>query len=354
MDRSSDDSPPVPPARRSGSAMPPFSAPRPDEGKPLPPAQRRSTPLFVPPSPAVDDEEDAAVPPPVAPRRPPTPATSAKAPVTAAPSAPAITPPAFEPVQGAAPAAEEPPPEKRDLGVENLEPEEIALQITGERPAIGDAQIDVIAYDEANGELRADAGEGKRPQVDGLELESTELNLEPSGNAPSPPAGLEIESFWAAEAFTPSTRPLATPPEAAEPVMPAYTEPPAAAPPRRSSIESLRVEEVMPPRLPTPPNVRSVAPRGGRSATPVSAAKAMPPADVRTPRQLEALKELEPWAPPSAVPAADPQHLVAEALERVARRIRAGDVSLNDDANAATDENALSAALQALVRAPRR
>ena len=342
MAQSSDDSPPVPPSRRTTKAVPPFMAPRTGEEKaPVPvPTHRRSTPLFVPPL-MLPPEEEAITP-------------TLPKPVAAAPTAsPAVTP---EPVRA---SEVEPPPqpprETRSFVLENLETEEIALRITGERPAIGDAQIDVIAYDDANGELRADAPEGKRPKVDGIELESTELNMEPSGRTSAPPAGLEIESFWAAEAFTPTVRPAGTPPESSAPIAPAYSEPPADSPPaRRSTLESLRVEEVMPPRMPTPPNVRSITPRSGRASVPVNAVRSAPPVDVRTPRQLEALKELEPWALPSMVPTGDAPRLVAEALERVALRIRAGEVNVPGDASAATDENALSAALQALVRAPRR
>lgn len=327
MDRSSDDSPPDQPSKRSGKPVPPFIAPRTGEQKAQTPGQRRSTPLFVPPSMLPPEGHEIE----------PTP------------------PPPLPPLAAAAPPAPPAPRETKSFEVENLEPEDISLRITGERPAIGDAEIDVIAYDDANGELRADAAEGKRPKVDGLELESTELTMEPSGRAPAPPVGLEIESFWAAEAFTPSVKPSVTPSRPSTPVMPAFTDPvDDELPSRRSTIESLRVEEVMPPRLPTPQSVRAVTPMGGRASTPMNAIRSMPAADVRTPRQLEALKEMEPWAVPSEAPAADPQRIVAEALERVARRIRAGEVTVPADANAATDENALSAALQALVRAPRR
>jgi hypothetical protein len=51
---------------------------------------------------------------------------------------------------------------------------------------------------------------------------------------------------------------------------------------------------------------------------------------------------------------ADAGTMVADALERIARRIRNGELKLPSDAPSASDENALSAALQALVRAPRR
>ncbi|HUO51760.1 MAG TPA: hypothetical protein VMT93_04510 [Gemmatimonadaceae bacterium] len=338
MDRSSDDIPPDQPPRRSGKPFaPPFSAPRTGEGKaePSAPGKRRSTPLFVPPG------SIPAEPPAAAPRE------RAMPEFDDAPSPPPAAAKLADP-----PAS--PPRDSRPMQIENLEPEEISLRITGERPAIGDSTIDVIAYDDANGALRADTPEGKRPRVDGLELESTELTLEPPSRPTGPPAGLEIESFWAAEAFSPSQTPLSTPPESSAPISSKLTEPPADAPPRRSTMDALRVEEVMPPRMPTPPKVRAVSPPVARPSTPVSAARGMPAPDIRTPRQLEALKEAEPWAPVPDGPPADPRRYVAEALERVAQRIRAGELRLADDANSQTDENALSSALQALVRAPRR
>jgi len=321
-DRKDEDGP-----RKSGKPMPPFVAPRTGEhpAAPAPSAlgKRRSTPLFVPPAAAESDPPEAA------------PVPGAREQKPGAPAPPAR--------------------EARGIDVENLEPEEISLTITGERPAIGDSALDVIAYEEANSELRSDTAEGKQPKLEDLELESTELNLAPSASPPAPPAGLEIESFWAAEAFAPSTAKMT--PESSPAVMPEFTEPTAdapPAPPRRSTLDSLRVEEVLPPRMPTPQSTRAVAPHAGRTSAPGPAIRGMPPVEVRTPRQLEALKELEPWGMPAPATAVDASHLVAEALERVASRIRKGEVRVPADASAATDENALSAALQALVRAPRR
>ena len=333
----------TPPTRKSGRSMPPFVAPRTGEHPAAPPPKRRSTPLFVPPT--------------VAPTEPPIierAISDELAENVEADDMPEfVTPPeSAEPI--AAPPPPAPPRETRGLEVENLEVEEISLHITGERPAIGDSEIDVIAYDDANGELDARAKQGDRPKVDGLELESTELTMEPSGQAP-PPVGLEIESFWAAEAFTPSNKPAETTRRPSGPSAPVYADPPGETPPRKSALDALRVEEVLPPRMPTPQSTRAVSPRGTpRASGSVPMSRAMTPSDVRTPRQLESLKELEPWAVPSSAPQVPASDRVAEALERIARRIRAGDVDVPTDANAATDENALSAALQALVRAPRR
>ncbi len=320
-----DDSTPVPPPRRSSGSVPPFIAPRAGESpkQPAAPARRPSTPLFVPPS-ALTEETPA-------PAAPPAPAL-AKMPVAAAPP--------VEPVRPTPPAQRE----SHSFDVENLETPEIALRITGERPAIGDTELQLISYDDANSGLQANAEPGKMPRFDGIELESTELSLEPSKNPGMTPSELKIESFWAAEAFTPTVRP--DPAESARPITPSTVDPVADAPPRRrSTLDALRVEEVAPPRMQTPQSVRSVTPRPP-SRTPA-------PVDIRTPAQLEALKELEPWALPSATPP-DAGSLVAEALERIARRIRSGELRMSSDAAANSDENALSAALQALVRAPRR
>jgi len=326
-----DDTSPDPSSRKSGKPMPPFVAPRTGEHPAATPSTRRSTPLFVPPT-ALPPEEPAAE----------TPAAKPK---------PAAMPEFMTPPEAA--AAPPPPAPRETLGVENLEVEEISLHITGERPAIGDAEIDVIAYDDANGELDSRAKEGGRPKVDGLELESTELTMEPSAHAPPPPSGLEIESFWAAEAFTPSSKTAEPPRRASGPMPPAFTEPPAPAS-RAGALDALRVEEMLPPRMPTPQSTRAVTPHSPRASGAAPVSRAMAPAEVRTPRQLEALKELEPWAVPSAASEVSAKDRVAEALERIAGRIRTGDVNVPADANAATDENALSAALQALVRAPRK
>ena len=340
MDNSSDDPAPNPPTRKSGKPVPPFVAPRTGE-HPVTPASkpRRSTPMFVPPTPAPVDELDLEMDPVL----------------EATPNPDLVDHSAAEALPAPPPAAA--PRETRGLELEHLEVEGIDLHITGERPAIGDSEIDVIAYDDANGELDAKAKGDKRPSVDGLELESTELSLEPSGHVTSPPAGLEIESFWAAEAFTPSASKSTEPPRRPSgPSAPAFADPSGEPPIARASsaMDALRVEEVLPPRMPTPQSNRAVAPAPARVSAGVSLPKGMTPIEVRTPRQLESVKELEPWGVPSVAPAVAVSDIVADALERVARKIRQGDLKVPPDASASSDENSLSAALQALVRAPRR
>lgn len=71
------------------------------------------------------------------------------------------------------------------------------------------------------------------------------------------------------------------------------------------------------------------------------------------PRTLDALKELEPWALPGAEPAAATADDVAAALERVAARIRSGDLFVPGGSTAATDEAALASVLAALLQRAR-
>jgi hypothetical protein len=68
---------------------------------------------------------------------------------------------------------------------------------------------------------------------------------------------------------------------------------------------------------------------------------------------LEALKELEPWAMPGAAPSASSAEDVAAALERVAARIRSGDLFVPGAMTAASDEAVLAAVLAALLQRSR-
>jgi hypothetical protein len=73
---------------------------------------------------------------------------------------------------------------------------------------------------------------------------------------------------------------------------------------------------------------------------------------IRTPAALEALKELEPWAM-SAMERPEIAAAIAFELERVARRIRTGELRVRTDVAAPNEESALSAALQAITRTQR-
>lgn len=117
------------------------------------------------------------------------------------------------------------------------------------------------------------------------------------------------------------------------------------------------------PRLFTPPGAgaavgglvaASAASGVPRTAgTGASAANAAMHSAAATDTGLGDLKEIEPWALPAGE-ASDPNPAlhVADALERVARRIRSGDIILPPDSSAATDDAALALALAAVLRAP--
>jgi hypothetical protein len=68
---------------------------------------------------------------------------------------------------------------------------------------------------------------------------------------------------------------------------------------------------------------------------------------------LDALKGLEPWAFPGAEPSASTSDDVATALERVAARIRSGDLFVPGASTAATDEAVLASVLAALLQRAR-
>ena len=68
---------------------------------------------------------------------------------------------------------------------------------------------------------------------------------------------------------------------------------------------------------------------------------------------LEALKELEPWAMPGAAPPASSAEDVAGALERIAARIRSGDLFVPGAMAAGSDEAVLAAVLAALLQRSR-
>jgi hypothetical protein len=333
---------PTPP--RSSKSAPPFFGPRTSREIPetTGPHQRRpSTPLFVPPG---------SLPP------EPTEEKPQAATVKPEPVVPAIAEPA-----AAAPPAVDPTPIRLSgyFELENLETPEITLNPESDRPSVGGSELQVIEYEEANSGLSSSTPAGGRPSLDGIEFESTELSIELSqerarekGHAPS---DLNIESFWAADAFTPTARPssreiprVAVPPEPPKPepaAAPAPAEPPPEVDVRRSAIDALRVEEVLPPRSPTPPSVRAVTPRSPVPAFAEASA-------VRPPASLEALKEMEPWAV-SAMERPEIAAAIAFELERVARRIRNGELRVRTDVTAPSEESALSAALQAITRTQR-
>lgn len=68
---------------------------------------------------------------------------------------------------------------------------------------------------------------------------------------------------------------------------------------------------------------------------------------------LDALKEIEPWAMPGAEPSVATSDDVAAALERVAARIRSGELFIPGAPTATTDEAVLAAVLAALLQRAR-
>jgi hypothetical protein len=68
---------------------------------------------------------------------------------------------------------------------------------------------------------------------------------------------------------------------------------------------------------------------------------------------LDALKEMEPWALPGGTPSATNGDEVAAALERVAARIRSGELFVPGAAMAPSDEGVLAAVLAALLQRAR-
>lgn len=68
---------------------------------------------------------------------------------------------------------------------------------------------------------------------------------------------------------------------------------------------------------------------------------------------LEALKELEPWALPGAEPPASSSEDIAGALERIAARVRSGELFVPSALTAASDEAVLATVLAALLQRTR-
>ena len=68
---------------------------------------------------------------------------------------------------------------------------------------------------------------------------------------------------------------------------------------------------------------------------------------------LESLKELEPWALPGSEPSASSPDDVASALERVAARVRSGELFVPSALTAASEEAVLAAVLAALLQRAR-
>ncbi|MBK5188668.1 MAG: hypothetical protein JJD97_10525, partial [Gemmatimonadaceae bacterium] len=80
--------------------------------------------------------------------------------------------------------------------VEQYEHKEIELSASSTIDT-SEHSIEVIEYDDANSLLKAAAGDGKNPRVDGLQLETTEFSFE---HEAAPP--MNVDGFWDTEPFS--------------------------------------------------------------------------------------------------------------------------------------------------------
>jgi hypothetical protein len=280
------------------------------------------------------------------------------------------------------------------LHIEQYEHEEIELTAAASNVP-DDHAIEVIGYDDANSLLRASTVDGETPQVDGLRLESTEFSF---GQAPPPPT-INVDSFWANEPFAKMSSTEEAPPPAAPVAAAAADETEAAMDEATAGEEE---SELAIERFGTEPSIddqpfewaddpsttishaqAALEPEPEHDPEPVRApmfADIAPPWMNRaTPpyvQSLEELKEAEPWdltpshshqaipaepvaeasAMPEQVPmeaasasAAPAEHDIADALERIAARVREGELDVPAGADL-SDEAALSAVLTALLR----
>jgi hypothetical protein len=282
--------------------------------------------------------------------------------------------------------------------VEQFEPEEIELTASASSD-MDEHSIEVIGYDDANSLLKAAASDGKHPKVDGLQLETTEFSFEQD----APPPRMHVDSFWASEPFGRMEAPelaadAAAPADVTEATIDEET---AGAPPfvadrspSQPSIEDQPVEWADDPSTTISHAQAALEPEPEHD--PATAGKSKPIfGDIAPPwvsrltpassQLLEQLKESEPWdltpshgiesireerqaserAHASSIvePARDAQpelepaparvaavgHDVADALVRVAARVRNGELEVPGEAEM-SDEAALSAVLTALLR----
>jgi hypothetical protein len=242
------------------------------------------------------------------------------------------------------------------LVVEMYEHEEIELTAAASSVA-SEHSIEVIAYDDANSLLRAAALDGKHPKVDGLQLETTEFSFEQE----PPPPRMNVDSFWMTEPVASADAPQASgkaggEADDTESRIDAET---AADPEREASAPASMFADIAPPWR--------------NRLTPVSS------------QVLEEIKESEPWelAPPRGFES-DPEeielsaaateygnveaaqsemepavaepsvvepfgHHVADALVRIAARVRDGELEVPPCAEM-SDEAVLSVVLTSLLR----
>lgn len=347
----------APKQHRRSVVLPPFFAPRtprtntpPEQGRVEGEAGRRRPPrLFTPPENVIRRAS-------VSPAEPP------RALTTDAPSA-SMT-------------------EASELGLEPLAGEGMLVPSSQDLSVLGGQPVaDPFAGEPTPSAQQAPTDEAGTAgaALEGFEIERADLELD----APTSARDLEVEHFWSGEAGL-------EPDSGTEGVPPGDTGVAAGTQPAQESFDepgALTVDE--PPFWATPPAPEETAtedlPQPSRApadeladalAWPDDAsggdASGMLEADPPAPDggALSAIAhelresaapfadgtDAEPWEPAPGAGAAsenvvaDPSAAVAEALERIAQRVRAGEVSVPADAEAASDETALAVALAALLR----
>jgi hypothetical protein len=277
------------------------------------------------------------------------------------------------------------------LVVELYEPEEIELTAsTSSVPS--EHAIEVIEYDDANSLLKSAARDGEDPEIDGIYLESTEFSFEHR----APRQRGTVDSFWATAPVkaTGASAPEAEAPPVADETEATIDEETAgdvedeheltmrmiASEP---SIDEQPFEWTDDPSTTIAHAQSAAEPEPEHDPAPVRATESRLP-DIAPPwmsrltpdstQALEELKETEPWdltpargqeqiadaaaasaaasvaAPvPAELAVAPAGHDVADALERIAARVRDGAIDV-PPGTAMSDETALSAVLTALLR----
>ena len=363
-----DSSKDLPKAPRITAARP-FFSPRPGSGEgvtgPLELSRRRAAQLFTPPGSSLAAEPAAKL--------EPSPSSDAEVDLESDWTASSMITP--ERTLDAESLLSEPETAEDDrLVVEMYEHEEIELNAAASSVADEHA-IEVIAYDDANSLLKAAADEGKHPQVDGLQLETTEFSFEQE----APPPRMSVDSFWANAPFagTAASHVSAEPAGEAdetESMIDAETASEAELQ-AASSGESAPPVETEPERAAeTPaPVFADIAPPWRNRLTPVSSQvleeiKDSEPWELAPPRGFESdPEELEASAPAvvaraeeeapervdpavsEASPEAPSGDRIADALVRIAARVRDGDLEVPPCAEM-SDEAALSVVLTSLLR----
>ncbi len=346
------------PARRTATR--PFFSPRPSSGEgvtgPLELKNRRAAQLFTPPGSAAPSPaaKKAAEPEEVQARNNEAPSASAHLePERDEWSRPPMITPQrtldAEPLVASSPSLAD----DDAFVVEQFEHEEIELTSASGTTERDEHSIEVIAYADANSLLKASANEGERPEVDGLFIESTEFSFHDIV-----PPQMDVDGFWATEPFEAAVTPTAQAalanetavgPEKVEEVVRPMDAPSWAMP---VAVDLVASEIIASEPIEDSATVVELANEPVGDAVSVA-----PPDGIESAQALEELKESEPWMVSTAmvetpIVEAPVSYHVADALDRIASRIRSGEINVTDSAEM-SDEAAIAAALTALLRLPR-